>query len=134
MAVVFQAGAIAVRRHEGTPRVLLVRARRNPQDWIFPKGHIEPGEDAPAAAVRELLEEGGVVGRAADLVGISRFQLGARQVQVSYYLVWYVAEGVAQEDRERVWLPLPDARERLSFEDARRYLDSVWPIVTGAAD
>lgn len=42
--------------------VLLVR-RLNPPDaglWGFPGGHVEPGETALAAAVRELREETGV--------------------------------------------------------------------------
>src|SRR5579859_7135417 len=38
-----QAGGIAVRREAGRWTVLLVRARRDPTLWIFPKGHIEPG-------------------------------------------------------------------------------------------
>ncbi|MBQ2262514.1 MAG: NUDIX hydrolase [Loktanella sp.] len=56
--------AIAVLRHGG--RVLLVR-RRNPPDagrWGFPGGHVEAGETAMAAALRELAEETGVQGRA----------------------------------------------------------------------
>src|SRR6476646_10984685 len=66
MGVVRQAGAIAVRKSGAAHEVFIVRAKKNPGDWIFPKGHIEPGESAPDAAVRELLEEGGVIGRAAD--------------------------------------------------------------------
>ena len=110
-------------------RVLVVRAKKNPSDWIFPKGHIEPGEAAADAAVRELLEEGGVVGEAADLIGTSRFHLGAKKVQVAYYLVWYLADGRAAEEREKAWLPLDEARDRLTFDDARRYLDAVAAIV-----
>ena len=56
--------AIAVLRHAG--RVLLVR-RKNPPDagrWGFPGGHVDPGETALAAALRELAEETGVQGRA----------------------------------------------------------------------
>ncbi|WP_322895269.1 MULTISPECIES: NUDIX hydrolase [unclassified Yoonia] len=56
--------AIAVLRHAG--QVLLVR-RRNPPDagrWGFPGGHVEAGETALAAALRELAEETGVQGLA----------------------------------------------------------------------
>lgn len=49
--------AIAVVIHQN--KVLLVK-RKNPPNagsWGFPGGHVEPGETALAAAVRELAEE-----------------------------------------------------------------------------
>ncbi len=51
------AGAVVVRRAGGEHRFLLLRAYRN---WDFPKGVVEPGEDAFHAAVREVEEETGV--------------------------------------------------------------------------
>lgn len=45
------------------PQVLLVTAKRNPKRWIFPKGHVEKGETAEEAALREAREEAGVVGK-----------------------------------------------------------------------
>lgn len=132
MSLVLQAGAIAVRHRAATAEVLIVRAKRNPADWIFPKGHVEPGEDDAAAAERELLEEGGVVGRADRLVGTTRFTLGSRDIQVSYYLVWFIADGVATEAREKAWLPLEEARARLSFDDLRQLVDAIATMVATA--
>ena len=60
--------AIAVVVHEG--RTLLVR-RANPPDaglWGFPGGKIEFGETVKDAAMRELLEETGVVAQAQDVI------------------------------------------------------------------
>ena len=48
------AGVILVRAVAGSWRYLLLRAFRN---WDFPKGMIEPGEDALEAALREVKEE-----------------------------------------------------------------------------
>jgi 8-oxo-dGTP pyrophosphatase MutT (NUDIX family) len=39
-------------------QVLVVNQHGN--SWSFPKGHLEPGEDALAAAIREIREESGV--------------------------------------------------------------------------
>ena len=120
-----QAGAIAVRSAGSRTEVFIVRAKKNPTDWIFPKGHIEPGEDAPTAAVRELLEEGGVIGRVADWIGTSAFTLGVKEIEVSYYLVHYQRDGVAAEARENRWLPFQAARELLTFDDHRDLLSKV---------
>ena len=57
-------GAIAIVRHEG--RFLLVKRRKEPNanTWGFPGGHVELGETALDAAVRELHEETGVIAMA----------------------------------------------------------------------
>jgi 8-oxo-dGTP pyrophosphatase MutT (NUDIX family) len=53
------AGAVVFRRSERGIRVLILRAYNN---WDFPKGLIEAGEDALAAAKREVEEETGLAG------------------------------------------------------------------------
>lgn len=57
-------GAIAVVLHDG--RFLLVKRKKEPHagTWGFPGGHVEPGETALEAAVRELREETGVTATA----------------------------------------------------------------------
>ena len=53
------AGAVIFRRSERGIRLLVLRAYKN---WDFPKGMVEPGEDALAAARREVEEETGLAG------------------------------------------------------------------------
>ncbi|MBI4485873.1 MAG: NUDIX domain-containing protein, partial [Acidobacteria bacterium] len=62
MATISQAGGVVFRSHRASPRVLLVKARKNPSLWIFPKGHIEGDETPAEAALRETREEAGVKG------------------------------------------------------------------------
>lgn len=129
VSIVCQAAAIAVRGVRADGEVLIVRARKNPTDWIFPKGHVELGETAAQAAVRELLEEGGVVGVAEDLVGVSTIQAGPRLLEVSYFKVRFTAAGVATESRETRWVSFEDAQRLLTYEDARRHLAIVRRLV-----
>ncbi len=51
------AGAVVFRRTPGGVRLLVLRAYNN---WDFPKGLVEPGEDQLSAAKREVNEETGL--------------------------------------------------------------------------
>ncbi len=53
-AKTLSAGIIIVRRQLDGPRYLLLRAYNY---WDFPKGLVEPGEDALTSAIREVEEE-----------------------------------------------------------------------------
>ena len=124
MATVLQAGAVAVRHGATTPEVLLVTAKKDPRLWIFPKGHIDAGELPEDAALRELHEEAGVQGRLIGRLGSTRFQSGAEDVSVAYYLVDALNDGESKEGRRLRWLPLKLAQAELSFEDTRKLLDT----------
>jgi 8-oxo-dGTP pyrophosphatase MutT (NUDIX family) len=54
MAKILSAGVIPARRTAEGWRILALRAFRN---WDFPKGVVDAGEDAKAAAIRETAEE-----------------------------------------------------------------------------
>src|SRR3712207_5158746 len=57
-----QAGAIAFRYANGSPRILLVNPTSSSAEWIFPKGHVETDESLENAALREVCEEAGIGG------------------------------------------------------------------------
>lgn len=40
--------------------LILVVAQQNGRSWSLPKGHIDEGEDAETAAIREIEEESGI--------------------------------------------------------------------------
>ena len=57
-----QAGAIVFRADGDRTTVLLVRSKKDPTIWVFPKGHIDGNESERETAVRETWEEAGVSG------------------------------------------------------------------------
>ena len=132
VATVNQAGAIVFRREAGELRVLLVTARRNPDYWIFPKGHIEAGETPEAAAMREAEEEAGITGAIVRSAGSLSFILGRDTIAVEYFLVAATNSGDAREGRRLAWCTHDEALKRLTFDDARELLTKMWPLMERA--
>jgi len=122
MARYSHAGGIVTRVVGGGPVYLLVSGRRNRYHWLFPKGHIEKGETAQAAAAREVLEESGVEATVLREVGVSEYVRDGEAIRTLYFLMAYRGEGRAEEDRRLRWCPYEEAQQRLSFEDLRRLL------------
>jgi len=117
-----QAGGVVYRLGPGGPEFLLVRAKKDPSHWIFPKGHIEKGETAAVAAVREVEEEAGVSGRVVkELKPSLRFTSGDESVNVRYYLI-EAADASKPAERETRWLVPADAARTITHDDARRLL------------
>jgi len=127
-----QAGSIVIRLDSKEPQVLLVTARRNPRNWIFPKGHIEKGETPEEAALRETREEAGVVGDLIAPAGILEYGFLGAKARVEYFLVQFRREAGPPEDgRQRTWCRLEDALERLNYKNSRKLLRKAWKMLTG---
>ena len=103
--------------------------------WDYPKGHLEKGESAWQAAVRELREETGI--RQVDRVG--RFQRdmhyrfrspkkGLVNKTVTFFLGRTRGEAVMLSDEHEghAWLGFEEALERLTYENARVMLRAAW--------
>jgi ADP-ribose pyrophosphatase YjhB (NUDIX family) len=99
-------------------QVLLVERGKGPSSglWSLPGGHIEPGETAAAAALREVTEETGIT---AELLGLAdvrdiirRDNAGvvvAHYVIAVYYGLWRAGEPVAGSDsRAARFVPLDE--------------------------
>jgi 8-oxo-dGTP pyrophosphatase MutT (NUDIX family) len=114
------AGGVVVRGSGETWRVLLVTAKRQPSLWVFPKGHIEPGESPEQTAVREVQEEAGVTASVIEPIGTLEFRNARGLVRSQFYLMAFEAEGGRrEEDRQHAWFTLQEARQALVYEDSR---------------
>jgi 8-oxo-dGTP pyrophosphatase MutT (NUDIX family) len=129
-----QAGSIVVRLDAREPQVLLVTARRNPRNWIFPKGHIEKGESPEQAALRETREEAGISARLIGPAGILEYGFLGAKARVEYFLVLFTREAGPPEDgRQRMWCGLDDALDRLSYKNTRKLLRTAWKQLSALA-
>jgi 8-oxo-dGTP pyrophosphatase MutT (NUDIX family) len=133
MAKFKQAGAIIVRNGKAGPRILLVTARRNPDNWIFPKGHVESGETLKKAAVREAREEAGIEGKVVGAAGRMSFEFGDNTYRVTYFVVRTTDAGKEREGRRLCWLKYKQALRRLTYEETRDLLREAWPRIKVSA-
>ena len=113
------AGGVVVRDDGPSRRFLLVTARRQPGQWVFPKGHIEDGETVEQAAIREVLEEAGVKATVVSPLGASQYKTARELVRAQFFLMRYVSEEQPGEGRRRAWFTAAEAQRALLYEDAR---------------
>ena len=140
------AGALPWRRRDGALQVALVHRPRY-DDWAWAKGKLDPGEEWPAAAVREVFEETGFRVRLGRPLPGSEYvlqdQAGEPTTKQCQYWAAEVVSGdgaLVNEIDEVAWLELPAAAARLSYardQDQLRALEQAdragtlrtWPLV-----
>jgi 8-oxo-dGTP diphosphatase len=133
-APVLAAGGIVLRQ-ERPPRIAVVRLRKR-DEWVLPKGKLDDGETARAAAEREVLEETGHQVHVHEFLGTLVYESGGRFKVVHYWRM--EARGgqvheLMSDVREVDWLPLDAAVERLSRSYERAFLENVGPHAIEAA-
>jgi 8-oxo-dGTP diphosphatase len=117
------------------PEVALVHRPRY-DDWSFPKGKALPGEHVLLTAVREVAEETGILVELGRRLPASHYQASGKPKRVDYWAARPAAgpqPGFKPGDEtDRLdWLPVADARGRLSYDRDVRLLDD---FTAGPAD
>jgi 8-oxo-dGTP diphosphatase len=121
------AGAVAWRLSPADgPEILLVH-RAKYDDWSLPKGKAESGEPLPLTAVREVFEEGGASLAVGRRLIHTRYKVNGRPKRVCYWSarVTGIDDGAVPnaEVDEVAWLPLDQARARVTYSKDRDVLD-----------
>ena len=103
--------------------VLLIRDRNG--YWVFPKGHVEPGESPEETARREVAEEAGVEARVVGRIGETEYVNDRGEAR---RIGWYLMEGGGEVRLEKGltgagFFEIEEARRLLSFPDDLRILD-----------
>jgi 8-oxo-dGTP pyrophosphatase MutT (NUDIX family) len=105
--------------------------------WAFPKGHANDGESSEQTARRELREETGVDAIELDTARIFTETYSFEKDGIHYdkhvtYFIGYAdsimhttLDAFTCEIRELIWLPYEQAREQLTYAEARALLDEV---------
>src|SRR4051812_23022307 len=137
------AGGLVVDRRPGiTPQAALIGRidRRGRLLWSLPKGHVETGETAEDAAVREVMEETGITGRIVAPLGTIDFWFVAegRRIHktVHHYLLLALGGELSADDIEVEqveWVPLDQLTERLAYADERRLVELVPGLLADTA-
>jgi 8-oxo-(d)GTP phosphatase len=129
------AGAVLWRPSDAGIDVALVHRPRY-DDWSFPKGKRLAGEHVLLTAVREVAEETGVRAVLGRPLSSARYDSFGRPKLVDYWTGRPAAGSLApfranDEVDALAWLPLPDARARLSYGHDVAMLDE---FASGPAD
>ncbi|HWV87168.1 MAG TPA: NUDIX hydrolase [Capillimicrobium sp.] len=134
----FSAGGVVVRGDETIVIVPRRRAANGRAVVALPKGHVDPGETPPQAAVREVREEAGVEAELVEKLGDVRYwyQRDGKRIAkvVAFYLFDYRSGDVADHDaevEEARWVPLERAARELSYRGEREMVQRALERVRG---
>lgn len=138
----FSAGGLVVDLGGEVPKGALIGRtdRQGRLLWSLPKGHIEEGETAEQAAVREVAEETGINGVILGELGTIDFWFVAdgRRIHktVRHFLMRATGGELSDADvevTEVAWVPLPEIAAQLAYPDERGLLDEAGRLLAETA-
>ena len=132
------AGGVVYRLDSGTTRYLLIRDSYN--NWGFPKGHLESGERAEEAGMREVREETGIgeltLRGSIDTIDW-HFRFRGRLIHkvCHFFLMETTQESTSPQNAEGIsacmWVGYDEALAAISYANARFVLRHAQEMITG---
>lgn len=122
---VYAAGAVLWRNGlDGTAVEVALIHRPGYDDWSLPKGKVDPGEIEPVAAVREIFEETGQRAHLGRYIHRVSYPIDQGVKKVRYWAARSMGGDFtpSREVDDVVWLELPEATDKLSYERDRKVL------------
>ncbi len=135
------AGGLVVDQHGDQPRAAIIGRldRRGRLLWSLPKGHLEDGESAEDAAIREVEEETGIHGAIVATLGTIDywFVTEDRRVHktVHHYLLLAAGGELSDTDvevDEVAWVPVGELADRLAYAAERRLAQTAAGLLADA--
>ena len=134
------AGGVVVRRADQGPLFLLIRDSYG--HWGFPKGHLERGEQSPAAALREVREETGLEAlRLVDSIATIewRFRFRGRLIhkRCEFFLMESDVATTKPQKSEGItacrWVSEQEGLTLIAYENAREVLRQAGALLAAQA-
>lgn len=101
--------------------------------WVLPKGHVESGETRKEAALREVQEEGGVIGTILEYIDFIEYEFVdfRNDNQFIHKKVWWFIMNAETPEKqpqleegfiEASYIPLEEAADLAKHEDERKII------------
>jgi len=126
-----KAGAIILSSKDKQNIALLYRSKQN--DWSFPKGHVDLGENPIQTMIREIKEETGLtVSVVQVLPDLNYTSSGGEVVSVKMFIAVSEDDSKLRLEFKKddiQWIPYAEITKRLSYDNLKDYYTQVFPVI-----
>jgi 8-oxo-dGTP diphosphatase len=133
---IIKAGALILSNADKNKIALLYRSKQN--DWSFPKGHVDPGENSTQTMIREIREETGLtISIIQTLPDLEYNSSNGEIVSTKMFIVKSEDDSKLKPEFEKddiQWIPYNEIVNKLSYDNLKNYFVLISPIVRGVID